>query len=308
MENPNYYAKEFRGTQGEIQNVYRKPNLKSSGSISSPAYSNFLTYALYGVLGTDSVAGPTDSAYTHTFKSTATSLPIWTVFLGKNGSTVMEKYRDMTMKSLKLGFKPGEPLSAEVDFEGGPVDIATNAATPSYATIRSFFYPDVTISIAGSPTCDVEEMELMITREPSFNKTMCTGNKAWMDNTVYPTTVKFEGSMTAYFTGYSEYEYWLGATGATTVLTDTFELTDADRANFIMTATSTGDHIGAGTTHESLTITATRIMYDVVEVTPVWDERVKVKYEFKSIYDSGQAAGLETVQPVLVTATADPAP
>jgi len=308
MNTPNYYAKEFRGAMGEIQNVYRKSDMRSTGGISSHLYTDWASYAFYGVLGTVGSAGD-DEGYTHTITAAATTLPIWTVFTGLDTVDVI-KYRDLTMKSIKLGFSPGERLTMDVDFEGGPIDNATSVLTPTYTTLRPLDYADVSISLGGSPNCDIESMDLTISRSPAFNKTMCTGNLAWSPNMVYPTTVMAEGSFTMYFSGYTEYEYWLGATGVDTVLTDTYDRTTADRA-LTITITSTGTEIKSGgtATKDSVTITLPEIIYDDATITPTYDDRVKVVFNWKAVHNATAetaVAGTGTVKVDIVSEIADP--
>lgn len=308
MKTPNYYAKEFRGVMGEIQNVYRKSDISAAGAITSQLYTDWASYAYYGVLGKVTSSGDAEG-YTHNINADATTLPIWTVFTGLDSVNTM-KYRDQTIKSIRTSFEPGSRLMMDVDFEGGPVDIATAALTPSYTALRPLDYADVTISLGGSPICDIETMDITISRAPAFNKTMCTGNLAWNYNMVYPTTVMAEGSFTAYFTGYDEYKYWLGSSAATTVLTDTYDRTTADRA-LTITATSTGPEILAGgaATKDSIVWTFPEIIYDDSSITPTYDDRVKVVFNWKAVHNATAetaVAGTGTVKVDIVSEVADP--
>ena len=56
----NYYTKEYRNNTVEITQVYRKPTLGSDGSITAPAYENWLAYALYGIFGSVASSGDDD--------------------------------------------------------------------------------------------------------------------------------------------------------------------------------------------------------------------------------------------------------
>lgn len=310
MESINTYAKEFRGAIGEIQQVYRKPTLKSTGAITSPAWMNFLTYAAYGVMGANTAGGDIEG-YTHAITANATTLPIWTIFTGSDNATNVRKWRDMTFKSLTLEMPAGDFVKMTVDMEGGPVDIATAALTPSYDTNLPFFTPNASISIGGSEDCDIEEFKITIGRAPAFKKTMCAAATAfWTDNFVYPTTVMAEGEYTMYFDGYDEYEYWLGANNATAIATTTFAKANAVRA-LTVTITSLEEVKAAGTaTYGSCTITMPTVIYDTWEPEITWDDRVKVKVEFKAIHDATTetgAAGTGTVKIDLVSDVADPA-
>jgi hypothetical protein len=153
-------------------------------------------------------------------------------------------------------------------------------------------------------------MELTIGRAPAFNKTMCTGNLAWSPNMVYPTTVLAEGSFTMYFSGYTEYEYWLGAAGADTVLTDTYDRTAADRALTVtMQSTGTEIHAGGAATKDSVTLTFPEIIYDDATITPTYDDRVKVVFNWKGVHNATAetaAAGTGTVKAVIVSEVVDP--
>ena len=309
METPNYYAKEFRAAMGGIQNVYRKSNLKSSGSIVAPAYTNLLSYGFYGVLGTVGTTGDA-TGYIHTCTAAAATLPIWTVHKGYD-TVNMEKYRDLTMKSIALNFEAGERIKATIDFEGGPVDIATasTGAAATYTALRPLDYADVAINLGTSTSdCDIESMDLTIGRAPVFGKTMCTGNTAWNANMVLPTDVVAEGSFTMLFSGYTDYELWLGAAAATTVLTDTYDRTTSDQT-LTITITSTGKHIGAGTVHDKLVLTIPEILYDDAQIDPTWDDKVRVTFNWKAVHNATAetaVAGTGTVKAQVTSEVVDP--
>jgi len=305
LNNPNYYAKEFRGAMGEIQNVYRKSSQGSAGAVSALATTDWLSYAWYGVLGKATTSGDA-AGYTHLCTADIATLPIWTVFKGI-GALEVEAYRDLTMKSLQMSFSPSERLKCSVDFEGGPLDKGTAALTPTYTTLRPLDYSDVAVSLGGAPNCNIESMDITVGRAPAFNKTMCTGNTAVIPNAVYPTTVTAEGSFTMLFEDYTEYEYWLGATGADVVATDGFAKASAVRA-LTITATSTGAHIGAGTTHDSITITIPSIIYDDADTEVTYDDRVRITFNWKAVHDAtteGQVAGSGTIKASIVSEVVD---
>ncbi len=309
--NPNYYAKEFRAAMGGIQNVYRKSNITSSGDVSAHAYSDWLTYAFYGVLGkTTSAQIGAESAYTHAINANAATLPIWTVFTGLDSVNTL-KYRDLTMQSIALSFQPGERIMSTVNFQGGPVDIATGTlgGGATYTDNRPFDYADVAINLGGSTAdCEIESMDLMISRAPFMGKTMCTGNLAWDFNKVIPRDVIAEGSFNMLFIDYEDYELWLGANNATTVLTDTYDRTAADQA-LTITVTSTGNHIGTGTTHDQFVITVPEIIYDDATITPAYGEKVRVTFNWKAVHNATAetaVAGTGTVKVDIKSEVADP--
>jgi hypothetical protein len=307
----NYYAKEFRAAMGGIQNVYRKSNITSSGDVSAHAYSDWLTYAFYGVLGkTTSAQIAAEGAYTHAINADAATLPIWTVFTGLDTVNQL-RYRDLTMQSINLGFQPGERISTSVSFQGGPVDIAsaTLGASATYTNNRPFDYADVAVSLGASNSdCEIESMDLMISRAPYMGKVMCTGNTAWNFNKVIPNDVICEGTFNMLFIDYEDYELWLGANNATTVLTDTYDRTSSDQA-LTITVTSTGPVIGNAATHDQFIITVPEILYDDSTITPTWDDKVRVTFAWKAVHNAtaeSAVAGTGTVKVDIKSEVVDP--
>ena len=304
---PNYYAKEFRGIHAEVTNVYRKPNMSSSGTISMPAYNNFVSYAMYGVFGTVTSAGDVQG-YTHTYVVDDDALPIWTVFTG-TAALAMEKFHDMTMKSIAFTASAGENINVSVEMEGASGDIITAAATPTYTTLRPLNYADVSVSLAGSANCDIDAIDIRIERGVQVQKTMCTtGLGAWEPNKVYPTTIDCSGSFTMYFPSYDEYKFWLGSSSATAMTTDTYSAADADRALII---TMTGEEIATGgaATRDTITITVPAIVYDDANIERTYDDVLKVTFNFKAIHNTTAETavpGTGTVSAVVISEVADP--
>jgi len=279
----NTYTKEYRNNTVEITKVYRKPNLKSEGTLSFPCYGDMLSYALYGVFGSAASAGDAEG-YTHTY-TVAETLPIWTVFLGIDDLAV-EKYHDMTMKSLTLSLNPGEDMMGSVEMVGATGDIITSALTPSYTTLRPLTHGDASVSIRGSADCDVESFSVTIDRGVQEKRTLCTtGLGAYEPNMVYPTTIMVEGEMTLYFDGYDEYKYFLGTSSATSATTDTYVETDANSA-IILTVTGQEILAGAAATKDLLTLTIHKALWDDVSIERTWDDRVKQTIAFKGIIDA----------------------
>lgn len=134
-EPANYYAKEFRGIFSEINNVYRKPTLKSSGKVSMPLYADPMTYLLLGVFGkVTSTKVSTQTGTLDIWMNNYTmdeTLPIWTCFIGTKGLTSpdkdlnVERYHDMMMKSMTISVKPEENMEVSVEMEGASGDIQT---------------------------------------------------------------------------------------------------------------------------------------------------------------------------------------
>lgn len=280
---PNYYSKEFRGIFAEISHAYRKPNLSSAGSISAPAYADALTYMLLGVCGSVSTAGDAEG-YTNTY-TMAETLPIWTVFLGMDDLAV-EKFHDMTMKSMDLTFSQGENIMVSVDMEGASGDIATAALTPTYQTRRALNAADVSVSLGGSTNCNIDALSVKIDRGVQTNKTFCTtGLGAWEPNFMYPTTTTIEGEFTMYFEDYNQYELFLGKDNNTVLTTDTYSVDDADTALVI---TATGPEVKSGGTagKDTLTLTLHKILYDDYSFERTYDDRVKATIAFKAMWDT----------------------
>jgi hypothetical protein len=287
--------------------MYRKPTLSSAGTLSASAYNNFVTYAMYGVLGGNTAAGDAEG-YTHTMVVDE-SLPIWTVMTGTDQLN-MEKFHDMTMKSIKFAASPSEDVKVDVELSGASGDIATAKVTPTYTTIRPINHADVSISLGGAPNCMIESFELSIDRAVAEKRVMCqTGLTAWEPNKVYPTTINCEGSFVMYFEDYDEYEFFLGKANATELTTDTFAQADAKRALVI---TMTGGEIksGGAATKDSIVITVPQIVYDDAKIERPYDDVLKVTFNFKAMHDVAAetgAAGTGTVSAVIVSEVADPA-
>jgi hypothetical protein len=304
----NYYSKEFRNVNAEITKVYRKPTLSSSGSINMAAYNNFVTYAMYGVMGTNAASGDAEG-YTHAMKVNHTTLPIWTVFTG-TADLAMEKFHDMTMKSISFSAAAGETIKVGVEMEGASGDIITAAATPTYTALRPLNYADVSVSLGGSPNCEIDALDIQINRNVQMNRVLCTsGLTAWEPNKAYPTTIDVSGSFTMYFDGYTEYKYWLGKSDATAMATDTYEQDDADRALVI---TMTGEEIksGGAATKDSIVITVPKIVYDDAQKEITYDDLLKVTFNWKAVHDvtsETSVPGTGTVSATIVSEVADPA-
>ena len=283
---PNYYSKEFRGAYfSEISHVYRKPNQMSSGSIEFPAYGDALGYALHGVFGAVSTSGDTEG-YINTF-TVAETQPIWTVFKGVD-DLAMEKFHDMTMKSMQLTMEQEENVMVSVDMEGATGDIATAAATPTYQARRALNAADVAVSIGGSGNCDVDRMEVSIDRGVQTNRSFCTtGLGAWEPNFMYPTTFNLEGSFDMYFSDYNQYELFLGKDNNTVLTTDTYSVDDADTA-IILTIEGPEILAGGAATKDKLTLTMHKVLYDDYDLQVEYDDRVKASIAFKAMLDTSQ--------------------
>lgn len=279
----NTYTKEYRNNTVEITKVYRKPNLGSEGNLVFPCYGDMLTYALYGVFGEVASSGDAEG-YTHTY-TVAETLPIWTVFLGTDDLAV-EKYHDMTMKSIELVLEPESDMIGTVEMVGATGDIITSALTPTYTTLRPLTYGDASVSIRGSADCDVESFSVKIDRGVQEKRVICTtGLGAYEPNMVYPTTIMVEGEMTLYFDGYDEYKYFLGTSSATSVTTDTYVETDADSA-IILTVTGQEIKASGAATTDLLTLTIHKALWDDVSFERTWDDRIKQTIAFKGMLES----------------------
>ena len=278
------YAKEFRGHYAEVDNIY-VVGMSSAGDISMAAYPDFLTYALYGVFGTVSSSVVADAAYTHTI-TTAETLPIWTVFTGTDTLNV-QKFPDQMLHTLQLSAQPGSDIQMTASFSGSAEDKITTSLTPTYGTQRALHYAGATVSIAGGVKCDVDTFQVSIDRGLQSNKTMCTtGIGAWNNNMQYPTTLTVDGSFDMYFQDYGEYEYWLGKTGSNAPVTDAYKVSDATRA---LVFEVSGALIGV-TSRDKLTLTVPSIVYDDSSISRSFDDRVKVTFNFKGVYDTGSTS------------------
>ena len=283
----NYYSKEFRGdavTDAEINAVYRKPNLIASGSLGGPMYADAFTYMLLGICGTVTTSGDLEG-FTNTYTFNNQALPVFTVFKGVAGLNI-QKFHDMTMKSLTITGAPGENVAYSVDMSGAPGDIATAALTPTYQTRPALNGANAVFKIGGSADCDVDAFEITIDRGVQENKSFCsTGLGGWYNNFVYPTTTMIEGTFTKYFTTFDEYELFLGKDNATAETTSGYSVADADVA-LAIEITGTEEIKPAGTaTMDKLTFNINKALYDTVSLSVGMDDRVKAEIAFKAMLD-----------------------
>lgn len=293
-EPANYYAKEFRGIFSEINNVYRKPTLKSSGKVSMPLYADPMTYLLLGVFGkVTSTKVSTETGTVDIWMNNyimAETLPIWTCFIGTRGLTSLDKdlnverYHDMMIKSMTISVKPEENMEVSVELEGASGDIQTGQKTPTYTAKRPLNFADIEIRIGNNINCQTDEFEMTIDRGVQTNRVMCTaGLSAWEPNFMYPTTTSVEGSFTMYFSDYDEYRYFLGSMQADEMLTDTYRGDDASRRLEIKINGQKIDDTQEQ--RDNLTFLLNKIYYDDSPIERSFDDRLKITFNFKAGWD-----------------------
>jgi hypothetical protein len=270
--------------------------ISAEGDITAPATpGSGLEYMLEGVLGTDTPADGTGH-YDHVYTVTDT-LPHYTVLIGLD-ALAPEQFKDVQFKSLNLSMQPGSEVMAKASVMGTPDGIAGSEVTPTYGTERPFTWTDVSISLGGSPNCDITDFDLTIDRGVKSARTACA-SAGLADNVIYPTATTVTGSFSMYFQDYTEYKYFLGGAAATN-FDPSANVANTKRAIIV---TLTGQEIDATPTptYNTLTITIPQAVYkDAVIETP-YDDRMMIKFDFEAYWDGTKGAGLEMLSVELVS-------
>lgn len=287
------YPKEYRKTDAERTSFIRTA-ISAEGDIEFSAYpGSGLEHAIYGVMGAQSSAahGTSVLAYDNTF-TVGTDLPIFSAAIGRDELN-METFKDLRMGKLDLKFDPGSDVKATVSLSGKPTGIGSSDITPSYGTERQFTFDDIGVTLGGSANCDIKNVSLSIDRGLKSLRTACA-SAGKGDNMFYATTTAVEGSFTMLFQNYDEYEYYLGADGATTYSFDA----DEDSATRTLVITATGGLIDDTPTpdvYNQMVITIPKIYYESSVISMPFDDRMEVEFNFVALYDSTADPGEETI-------------
>lgn len=283
------YNKEYRKTTAE-DTGFSIQKISAAGDLVLSAYcGSGLEHMLYGVFGTKEVARDgTTLAYDKTFKI-GNTLPMFTAGIGRN-TLNMEKFKDLRVGKIGLSFAPDEDVKMTANVQGRPAGIGSAAITPSYGTERAFTFEDIGVSLGGSPNCDILNVDLNIDRGLKSLRTACA-SAGRGDNAIYPTTCAVDGSIEMFFQDYTEYAYWLGGSGASDF---TYDATP-DTMKRALVITATGQTIDTNK-KDTLVFTVPKIVYDDATIDMPYDDRMKVKFDFKALWDGTQAAGEEVIK------------
>lgn len=282
------YPQEYRKTLAEASDFYRT-KISASGNFNIPARpSGGLEHAMYGVLGAKSSTkvGPS-TTYKHTL-TVGSTLPYFTVGIGRS-TLNMEMFKDVVFSSVDMSFAPGEELKLNCSVQGIPEGIGTSAMSPSYGTERVLTFNDISVSLGGSANCDIIDVSLKIDRGVKSVRTACA-NAGLFDNMLYPTTTSVEGTINMFFQDYTEYKYWLGSSTATNFDANA----TAETMKRALSIEATGPEIETDYNNE-FNIYVPKIVYDDAPIDMPFDDRMKVQFNFKALYDGTQTTGKEVV-------------
>jgi hypothetical protein len=286
---------EFRKTYSEYTD-FVVTRISAEGGINCPAYpGGGLEHLVYGVMG-DVTHTDKTGYYQHDY-TVSTDLPVFSVYVGRDELNV-ESYKDLMVASLGINYSPGTEIQLSANVMGTPTGIATAHATPSYGTERALTWTDVSADLGGSPNCDITSMSLNIDRGLQSVRTACAAT-GLSDNVRYATTTAVSGEIEMFFQDYTEYEYWLGGTGATTF---------SESANVASTAraleiTASGQLIDSDPSdvYDTLTFTIPQIVYSDAVIDSPFDDRMKIKFNFEAYWDTTQDPGEEVLTATILS-------
>jgi hypothetical protein len=285
----NYYKK----SSAEYSD-YTVKRLAAEGDVAVPGFPGgpleLLTFGTFGSVSS-ALHGTETLVYDNTFVM-AQDLPIWTMAVGRDALAYQEFY-DVRFGSMDVKMAAGEDITVTSTATGKGGNISKSAFTPAYGTERSFAFDDLGVSIGGSANCDVTDFELKIDRGIKSVRTACAA-AAKGDNMIYTSTIDVSGSMELFFQDYTEYKYWLGGASA---VEPTFNQSVATTGRDIV-ITATGNSIGTSA-NNVLTITIPKAVYDTSEIDMPFDDRMKIKFDFKALHDPTTetgAAGTGTIK------------
>lgn len=272
--------KEYRQTMDERYSVITT-GIETGGDVKFTAYpSGGIEHALYGIFGSKAVTQQAaTTAYLHDF-TTNYQLPYFTAAKG-HATLNMEKFQDLMFKSLQLEFKPKSTIAVTADLLGKYMDIATAAATPVYGTERPFTSPGIQISLGGAVNTKCFDLTLKIDRGTVKKDTLTRSLESFY---AIPTTMNVTGSMNLLFEDYTEYDDFLGATGATTFQEDDLIVNSAKALNIEVQ----GQKIVTGTPnyYDKLVFDIPKILYDAVEIQSPIDNMMALNVTWNAFYDT----------------------
>ena len=281
---------EFRKSSAEATD-FLVTSIGSSSGLNAPAYpAGPLENMIYGVMGTK-VTAPVAAHFTHTFTA-AQTLPYFTIYKGLD-TLAVESFKDCQIGTLAFNMAADAQVTVDATIMGTPTGIGTAQVTPTYTTERAFSWTDASVKVATVANCDVTAMDLTIDRGLKSVRTACLAATPLVDNMVYPTTTKVTGSIEMFFEDYTEYSYWLGASGAT-AYSASASVATTKRA---LEITLTGAQIdGTGPAYNKVVITIPQAVYSAADISTPFDDRMKIKFSFDAYWDTTQTAGEEVLK------------
>lgn len=234
-------------------------------------------YFLYSLLGTLSTAGPTDSAYTHSFTVAETNTHQSLGLVVKDPNTT-EQYKLVMVNSLEIEAELDELVKATVNFLSKKGN-AYSSVTPSYTALSRFTKNHITFkvaadtsSLAAAASISVKSLRLEINQNVATDDALNTAEPEDIVNQ----HLSVEGEITLNYEDETWKNYFRNAT---------------DRAVRIQ-FTNTDDTIGAGATNPSLTIDLPKVDFFEWEPDYTQDEIVMQTLSFKGSYDIGASENI----------------
>jgi hypothetical protein len=271
---------EYRYTMDERYAVITT-GVNTEGGVNFTAYpSGGIEHALYGVFGNKAVAQQGETAaYLHTF-TTSYQLPYFTGAKG-HADLNMEMFEDIIFRSLQLDFKPKATIAVTTDMYGKYGGIGTVAATPVYGTERPFTAPGIQITLGGAVNTQCFDAMVKIDRGTVKQDTLTRSLESYF---AAPITMNVTGSLNMLFEDYSDYEDFLGATGATTFLEDDLLINSAKALNINVQ----GQQIVEGTPdyYDNITLDIPKILFESYEIQSQIDNMMAANINFNAYYDT----------------------
>ena len=237
--------------------------------------------------------GPADSAYTHIFKFGAnevynvnsTGVKPFTTLIGV-GILKDREIIGSVIDSLSIECVNKEVVTSTIGILGSGWERLVSAYTPTYAT--QYAQPYLTFQQASVVTVGVSDR---LTVAPAIEAFRMTCNRGW-DADQYLLGSRFlggnvgpmqsgmcsvEGTMDFSFTSQAEHERFLGAINATE---------SGNQVSFPIQIVLTGpNHIGAGSTHYSLTIDIPEAQYRASTVNVSGRDRIVQSVDWMGMYN-----------------------
>lgn len=225
---------------------------------------------LWSLLGSKSVSGPTDSAYTHTFSLDQDSVQHQSLAISVKENSINEHmFRLCMIDSMQIAITPDEAVRVTVSFMGKKG--ATTAQTYTYASERKFVGRDLVFKIA-TLTSGLSAATAIKAKSLTLN----IEKNAMLDHalgTVQPNDVLNQGFRV---TGEVELDYE-DRTYANLMSDGSYRAVRVQLVNRRST-------IGAST-NPSLTIDLSRVDFDQWEQSSANDEVVSQKFQFTALHD-----------------------
>lgn len=242
----------------------------AEGSIEGDVMDTPFGLFLLAAFGTVTPAGPTDSAYTHTFTlQNDNQHDSLSLTLADPDRT--DRYSLQMLDSLEIKVVPDDVITFVAGFKGR-TGRQQAAATATYAQYNKFLGRHASIKIAATAAdlaaataISVKSLTLRIKKNLVFDNNLGT---VWPDD-ILNTKLEIEGDLELYLNDQTYRQYMLDASYK------------ALRINF----TNNDAVIGAGTTRPSFTLDLSRVAFEGWEAARPNDEVVSQKITFRALWD-----------------------